>query len=339
MSQRCNILFLIIAGFTLIGCSDDADLSPSDEYKLMEIPSGFPSIDFPADNAFTYERWLLGKKLFNDKKLSLNNNISCASCHRSDIAFSDNVSFSTGTHDLPGRSNSPSLTNIAYHPYFTRAGGVPTLEMQILVPIQEHDEFDFNIVDLAQRLSQYPEYNQMSQKAYGRDIDPFVITRSIANYERSFISGNSPYDRFQKGDIVSLKPEQIRGRDLFFSNRTNCSSCHSGFNFTNYAFENNGLYEVYADSGRMKLTQLESDRALFKVPSLRNVEFTAPYMHDGSFNTIEEVVEHYNSGGTDHMNKSDLIRPLNLNEQEKKELVAFLMGLSDKKFISTSTFK
>ena len=337
--NRFWFIVLTIAINLFYACSEDPGVVPSEEYQLMEIPSGFPQVDFPADNEFTIERWALGKKLFNDNALSLNNNINCASCHKSELAFSDDVALSLGTHNLPGRSNAPSLTNIAYHPFFTRAGGVPSLEMQVLVPIQEHDEFDFNIVDLSQRLEQDPEYNEMARKAYGRDIDPFVITRAIANYERSFISGNSFYDKHVNGSDNVLSAEQLNGMNLFFSTRTNCSSCHSGFNFSDYSFRNTGLYEEYENIGRMRLTQLESDKALFKVPSLRNVEFTAPYMHDGSFSTLEQVVEHYNGGGEDHINKSELIKPLKLTDTEKRELVAFLESLSDPQFIRTALFK
>jgi cytochrome c peroxidase len=334
---RCCGLIIALSAF--VSCSDEDIIQPTDNYRLMEIPEGFPPVIFPEDNEFTIQRWNLGKLLFNDKALSRNNNISCASCHKSELAFSDNVSFSNGTHNSSGKSNAPSLSNIAYHPYFTRAGGVPTLEMQVLVPAQEHDEFDFNLVDLTLKLRKEGQYNAMSQDAYGRIIDAYVITHAIANYERSFISGNSAYDKFRQGNNNALTPEQIRGMYLFFSRKTSCSSCHSAFNFTDYSFANNGLYEIYADSGRMRLTHLESDRALFKVPSLRNVEYTAPYMHDGSFNTLEDVVEHYNSGGENHINKSIHIKPLNLTNTEKRELVEFLKSLSDKEFVTAQIFK
>jgi cytochrome c peroxidase len=126
---------------------------------------------------------------------------------------------------------------------------------------------------------------------------------------------------------------------LFMSEKTNCSKCHQGFNFSNYAFENNGLYEVYADSGRMRLTRLEGDRALFKVPTLRNVKFTAPYMHDGSLSTLKDVINHYNSGGQQHPNKSQLIKPLGLTIQEQADLLAFLESLSDFEFINNKNFR
>lgn len=321
------------------GCSkEDAKEVPAPE--LMEIPKGFPPLTFPQGNEFTKERWELGKKLFFEKALSNNYNISCASCHKPELAFSDHVAFSKGDENILGRSNAPSLTNIGYHPYFTRAGGVPTLEMQVLVPIQEHDEFNSNIVDLAERLKKMPEYAAAAQACYQREFDPFVITRAIANFERSLISGNSPYDKYTYQDQSQILNEsEIRGMNLFFSEKTNCSQCHSGFNFSNYEFMNNGLYEVYPDSGRKRLTNLASDLALFKVPSLRNVGITGPYMHDGSLKTLEQVLAHYNRGGTNHINKSNLIKPLNLSLEEQKDLVAFLNTLTDLDFITNKNFK
>jgi len=180
---------------------------------------------------------------------------------------------------------------------------------------------------------------EQAKKAYDREPDPFVITRSIANFERSLISGNSKYDQYEfQGRTKALQSNELRGKELFFSAKANCSLCHGDFNFTNYAFENNGLYKTYADSGRMRLTRNEQDRALFKVPSLRNVELTAPYMHDGSMETLEQVVAHYNSGGRFHKN-NNLIKPLDLTKQEQKDLVAFLKSLTDYDFIANKNYQ
>ncbi len=306
----------------------------------MQIPAGFPSINFPEGNEFSFPRWNLGKRLFFDPILSKSGKTSCASCHLPAFAFSDTTVFSAGDMQALGRSNSPSLTNIGYHPYFTRAGGVPTLEMQVLVPIQEHDEFNTNILDIAERLNADDSYIRQSMDAYNRKPDPFVITRALANFERSLISGNSRFDQFMQGNKKHLFSEsERRGYELFFSAKTDCSSCHSGFNFTDYTFKNNGLYEVYADSGRMRLTRLESDRALFKVPGLRNIGVTGPYMHDGSFATLEQVIDHYDSGGKNHPNKSPLIRPLKLSPTEKNDLLAFLQTLTDHTFLQNPNFK
>lgn len=341
MSLRIGILFIVLATMLcVISCQKDP-LVQLGSNKLMSIPAGFPTINFPEGNEFTQERWQLGKKLFFDPILSNTYSKSCASCHLPQFAFSDTTAFSLGENNLRGRSNAPSLTNIGYHPYFTRAGGVPTLEMQILVPIQEHDEFNSNIVDLAERLKKVPAYVEQAQTAYGREPDPYVITRAIANFERSFISGNSKYDQFEfQGRSKVLGENEKRGKELFFGAKANCGSCHSGFNFTNYEFENNGLYASYADSGRMRLTKLEGDRARFKVPSLRNVEVTAPYMHDGSLRTLEQVVAHYNSGGKNHKNKnSSLIKPLGLSSEEQKDLIAFLKTLTDYDFITNKIYQ
>ena len=329
-------LFLLL----LAGCQKEdnppLELTP----ELMEIPRGFPEIEFPEGNAFSPSRWKLGKQLFFDPILSVDSSISCASCHLPELAFSDDKAFSPGVDNRQGVRNAPPLFNLAYHPYFTREGGVPTLEMQILVPIQEHNEFDFNIVLIADRLAQNPDYVAQAQTAYGRNPDPFVITRSIANFERSLLSGSSAYDRYENGENTqALSAAALRGRDLFFSPKTNCFQCHGGFNFTNYAFENNGLYEDYADPGRFRLTHEEADRALFKVPSLRNVAVTAPYMHDGSIASLTEVIEHYNSGGKNHPHKSDWVHPLNLTDQEKEDLHQFLQSLTDEDFLSNPNFR
>lgn len=320
-------------------CKKEDDLQIA-EQEIMKIPMGFPAIQFPDGNEFTKERWALGKQLFYDTQLSKNNTVSCASCHKQEFAFSDNVSFSAGDNNAPGTSNAPTLTNVAYHPYYTRAGGVPTLEMQILVPIQEHNEFNTNMLDVVDKLKRNKSYNQQAQTAYGRALDPFVITRSIATFERSLISGSSRYDDYNyAGNTRALSKSELRGLSLFKSDKTNCSKCHSGFNFTNYAFENNGLYLNYADSGRMRLTHLPEDRAKFKVPTLRNIALTAPYMHDGSLATLADVVEHYNSGGKNHINKSNLIVPLALTNQEKQDLVNFLNTLTDPAFVLNKNLK
>lgn len=297
-------------------------------------------MDFPEGNEYTEERWELGKMLFYDKALSIDGSISCAHCHNADLAFADDHAKTDGVFNRSGVRNSPSLANVGYQPYFTREGGIPSLEMQILVPIQEHNEFGHNIIDIVDELAKDSVYQQKSRSAYNRSFDAYVLTRAIANFERSLISGNSSYDRFiNYNDVYAMNADAIAGMELFFSDRTHCSSCHGGFNFTNYAFENNGLYEEYDDPGRKRLTSLEKDNARFKVPSLRNVELTAPYMHDGSLATLEDVIDHYTNGGFEHMNKSSLIKPLSLSIKEKKQLVAFLKSLTDQKFIENEKFK
>jgi cytochrome c peroxidase len=292
----------------------------------------FPEVIYPKDNTPTKERIELGEKLFFDPILSIDSSLSCASCHKPHLAFSDKVAFSPGVFNREGVRNAPSLANIGYHPYFLREGSIKTIEMQVLVPIQEKNEFAHNIVDIGEQLKQITEYVEMSEKAYEKSPDSYVITRALAAYERTLISKNSKFDKFINGEISLTKMEK-QGFELFTSNKTNCSSCHGGFNFTNYKITNNGLYEDYKDEGRMRATKINKDLALFKTPSLRNIELTSPYMHDGSLSTLEEVVEHYNTGGKNHINKDSLIVPLDLSTHQKIALVYFLKTLTDSSFI------
>lgn len=296
-------------------------------------------MDFPVDNAYSEARWRLGRRLFYDPIMSKDSSISCASCHLASYFFSDTLSFSPGVDDAPGTRNAPSLVNVGYHPYFTREGGVATLEMQVLIPIQEHNEFDFNILLIADRMREDPVYQQLSYEGYDREPDYYVISRALGVFERTLVGGDSAFDQYAyQKDKAALSAAEIRGMDLFFSDRTNCSSCHSDFNFTNYAFENNGLYAEYPDPGRFRLTGDSSDLARFKVPSIRNIAHTAPFMHDGSLPDLMSVVKHYNSGGFSHPNKSPLIRPLGLTASERIDLLAFLNALTDENFNKDERF-
>jgi cytochrome c peroxidase len=331
--------FVLVLLCAAIGCRKEV-LPPGIDEPLLAVPAGFPTPPFPAGNELTEARWALGKRLFYEPALSRDSSVSCGSCHLVEHAFADARRFSPGVENRPGTRNAPSLANVAYHPYYTREGGVPTLEMQVLVPVQEHNEFDFNIVLVAERLAQDSSYVRASLEAYGRMPDAFVITRAIACFERTLLSGDSRYDVYALGHYpLALNAMERRGLELFESERTGCSHCHGGFNFTNYAFENNGLYVDYSDPGRFRLTENEGDRARFKVPSLRNVALTAPYMHDGSLATLEACVEHYDAGGQPHPNKSALVRPLHLSAGEKADLVAFLRTLSDRRFTENPKFK
>lgn len=282
------------------------------------------------ENSETAERVELGKKLFFDPILSVDSTLSCASCHIPEFAFSDTQKFSPGVFGRPGVRNAPSLMNIGLHPYYLREGSVPTIEMQVLIPIQEKNEFDHNIVEISKKLILIEDYKEMSEKAYNRPPDHYVITRALGVYQRTLVSNQSKFDQYlnEKSDLTK---QEKRGMNLFFG-KAKCSKCHNGFNFTNYKLSNNGLYKNYTDIGRMRVSNDSNDLAQFKTPSLRNVEVTAPYMHDGSKSTLMEVVKHYNSGGEKHRNKDILIEPLNLNEKEMESLVSFLGTLTDSVF-------
>ncbi len=333
-SSKIYILFYSI--LLIVSCNkQDTIISPE---ELLNIPLHFPEIVFPDDNPFSNESWELGKMLFFDNALSADNSISCASCHKNQFAFADNNAVSTGIQNRAGTRNVPSLSNVAYHPYFTREGGVPSLEMQVFVPIQEHNEFDFNIIAAVERLENNSLYQELSQKAYGRNFDVFVLVRALANFERTLISSNSKYDQFIEGNYM-LNEQELLGKELFFSERLACSSCHSGFDFTNYGFANNGLYLQYIDEGKYRFSNDSTDLALFKTPSLRNVELTAPYMHDGSFNTLDQVIDHYAQGIQLHQNLSEEIKEFEITTVEKAALISFLKTLTDRSFVSNPLFQ
>jgi len=337
MKKVYLILSYLILIIYIIACT----LYPKIEnhaYSLTDIPINFPKVKYPEGNEFTQARWNLGKKLFYDNILSIDSSISCSSCHLPQLAFSDNRAFSPGVKNRPGKRNAPSLANIAYHPYMLREGGVPTIEMQVLIPIQEENEFNHNIIEIGKLLERDSTYLKMAKEGYNRLPDYFVITRALGVFERTLISGNSKYDQYLNKKVKFTKQEK-EGMKLFFSDKLNCSSCHNGFNFTNYGFKNNGLYRKYKDIGRMRFSKDSNDIALFKTPSLRNIEVTGPYMHDGSIKTLKQVIAHYNSGGKSHKNKSKLIKPLGLSDKEVEMLEAFLLTLTDKQFINNSIFK
>jgi cytochrome c peroxidase len=269
--------------------------------------------------------------------MSRDSSLSCGSCHQQKLAFTDGLKTSKGFKGQFVKRNAPTLTNVKNQKSFLRDGVNPSLESQVLVPIQEHDEFDFHILLIAERLKMDSAYVRLSKMAYSRDPDPYVITHSISAFERTLVSNNSPFDRYRKGDSLALSEPQLRGMDLFF-NQLYCGDCHNGPDLTNHEFSNNGLYFVYKDTGRMRLTRRESDRAVFKVPTLRNIGVTAPYMHDGNLSSLGEVIEHYKSGGNAHPNQSAIIQAFEITDLEKRDLVHFLQSLTDLDFVNNSAY-
>lgn len=319
--------------YTLLTIAILGVLSFSKDFVLI-IPKGFPAPEIPADNKLTQARVELGKKLFFDTIMSRDTTVSCATCHIPEFAFTDRLPKSIGIRGQEVSRNSPTLTNVVYNEHFLLDGVNTSLESQVIAPIQEHTEFDFHVVLIAERLKRIPDYVDLCIEAYNSEPTPFAITHSIASFERTLISGNSPYDKymFQEKENA-LNESELRGMDIF-NNKLYCGECHSGFNFTNQSLTNNGLYKSYADSGRMRLTNLEEDRAVFKVPTLRNIAVTYPYMHDGSIATLNDVIEHYSDGGKEHKNKSDIIKPFELTAKEKEDLIAFLHSLTDSSFLN-----
>lgn len=327
-----SCFFLLFCGIFSPSCQQKEErVIPVNNPYPLKIPKGFPEPNISSDNPLTVESVALGKKLFFDPILSSDNSIACASCHHPQKAFSDTVQFSQGVAGRLGKRNAPPLMNLVYNETFLRDGGARTLPLQVLVPLTDHAEMNLSLKEAVKRLKNQPEYVEMTQKAYNREINGFTITRALAAFQQTLISGNSPYDEYHfEGKKEALSSAQIRGLKLFQSEKTNCTKCHSGFNFTSNTYENNGLYAHFKDEGRFLITRDSTDIAKFKVPSLRNVALTAPYMHDGSLNTLEEVIQHYESGGKSHKHQSPHIRGFELTEQEREDLKVFLESLTDK---------
>jgi cytochrome c peroxidase len=337
------LLFLIatVGIISISGCSRDQSLQvPEMTAYTLDIPPGFPQPEIPGDNQLTENRVKLGKMLFFDKTLSLDSTISCGSCHFQEFAFADPRRLSLGVNDSLSIRNSMPLFNLAYAQSLFWDGGVPTLELQVLAPIEDHREMNLGLQEAVKRIQANPKYVEWFQKAYNREPDLYGLVRAIAAFERTMISGNSRYDQYAfQGKKSALNEAELRGMTVFFGETAECFHCHTGFNFTDQSFQNNGLYAEYPDQGRGRITSRTSDIGRFKVPSLRNIEKTAPYMHDGSFNTLEDVINHYMSGGKNHPNQSPLIRPFTLSPQEKSDLIAFLKSLTDDSFLQNPKFR
>lgn len=333
------IIFCLFASILFAHCSKEDATQLSQTPFAFNLPPGVDAPRVPADNAITLEKVALGKMLFFDPILSKDSTIACASCHVQSLAFVDDDRFSLGVDDSLGFRNALSLTNVAYNNLFFWDGGVPSLELQVIAPIESPFEMNHVLDSVVAKLGRHPYYSVRFEELFGRPVDKVSFTQSIASFERTLVSFNSPFDRYYFYNEPTLTEAQIRGKELFFGNRANCSNCHSLPNFTNNGFANNGLYETYSDMGRRRVTVRFNDDALFKTPTLRNIARTSPYMHDGSIPTLQAVVSHYNNGGSNHFNKSAMVRPLNLTPQEQADLVAFLESLTDDSFINNETFR
>jgi cytochrome c peroxidase len=298
-----------------------------DESVFEGLNTAYPVLEYPADNPNNAAAASLGERLFFDPILSVDSSISCGSCHKPELGFATNDKVTPGVDGVLGKRNSPSLLNVGFQPYFMREGGVPSLEMQVLVPLGDATEMAHNVVDAVRRLNRNTSYRNEFLTVYGDTASAFLLVRALANFERTLVDFDAPFDHFIQGDATALSNEAIKGGKLFYG-KAACVQCHSGVLLTDFGFANNGTAIVDStDYGRELLTNESGDRYVFKVPSLRRVQITAPYMHDGSVSTLADVVEQYNTGGANHSYTDSRIEPLGLSGSEKAQLVAFLEAL------------
>ncbi len=320
----------------LVACSTHATGGGGGGSVAFEMPrpEGLDLyLPVPADNPLTPAKVALGERLFFEPLLSADEKLSCSSCHKPEHVFSDTVAVSPGVYGRRGTRNAPSIVNAAYGELFFWDGRAATLEDQALLPIQAPNEMDMPLDSVLQRLGGKPEYRERFAAAFpDGEVSAPNLARAIASYVRTLRSGDSPFDRFFAGDPTALSTEARDGFQLFVG-RARCSLCHAGPTFTDQSFHNTGVAwrdGMLADSGRAAVTGTRDALGAFKTPSLRNVERTAPYMHDGSVATLEEVLEFYNDGGNPNPYQDPDIRPLNLNASERSALLAFLRSLSGK---------
>ncbi len=312
MLRRSSILLYV----SLLSCSTE------------QVPfdlGTYPAMEYPIDNPENSEVAALGEALFLDPILSIDSSISCGSCHKPEYAFADHAAITPGVNGGKSTRNSPTLLNVGYHPYFMREGGVPSLEMQVMVPLQEETEMHHNLVDAVARLNASPYKHQFLQ-TFGDTVTSYNLVRALANYERTLIDFSRPIDLLQL-DLQPISDQAYKGGQLFFG-KAGCVQCHNGPLFTDFSFTNNGTpINFTQDIGKERLTHEEDDRYAFMVPSLKHVALTAPYMHDGSMATLQVVVEQYNEGGEGHTYQDARIEPLGLSKKECDQLLAFLEAL------------
>jgi len=295
------------------------------EPPAVTIPSGLPQLIVPANNPLTAEKIALGRQLYFDKRLSIDNTVACASCHDPAKGYSNGEQFATGVDGKKGGRNSPTVINSAYQSFQFWDGRAKTLEDQALGPIQNPIEMNLTLPEMEKRLRSIPGYKAQFMKIFGREPVSEDVAKAIAAYERTVLSGGAPYDRFVAGDEKALSASAQRGWKLF-NGKANCAACHSGPNFTDNAFHNIGVGMAAdkPDVGREAISKLEGDFGSFKTPTLREIARSGPYMHDGSITTLAGVIDHYNKGGVSNAGLDEEIFPLKLTAEEKADLVKFM---------------
>jgi cytochrome c peroxidase len=298
---------------------------------LIKVPLGLPEVPVPEDNPITAEKIALGKKLYFDTRLSKDGTISCAACHNPETAWTEHRATSKGIGGQIGGANSPTVINSAYGTTQFWDGRAASLEEQALGPIENPIEMGHDLKVLVGELAKVPEYEQGFQKAFGTGVTKEGIAKAIASFERTVLSGNSPYDRFQAGRQDALTEAQKRGLEVF--EKARCATCHRPPLFTNFRFHNAGvgMNKDQPDQGRKSVSKEDGDLGKFRVPTLREVANTGPYFHDGSVETLEAAVKLMVDGGLDNPNLSAMmkaVRRTELAEQDRKDLVEFLKSLS-----------
>lgn len=346
--RYATVLLFSAMVFTACNQPDDGDVYVTTPY-VLQIPEGLPPMDpfIPTDNPMTVEGVALGRKLFYDPLLSGDNSQACATCHLQENGFSDPRRFSEGIDGSIGNRNAMAIINLGWNQFgFFWDGREMTLEDQALKPVTNPVEMNTTWPEVEAKLNANEEYRTLFKQAYNVDrIDSLTVAKAIAQFERTLISANSKFDKWYNQQVLQLNESELRGFVLYNGEGADCFHCHGlGGLLTDNRFRNNGMdTDFSADEGRYLVTGNAADRGKFRTPTLRNIEMTAPYMHDGRFFTLEEVVDHY----SEHVQQSETIDPLmelvadggaQLTQQDKADLIAFLKTFTDQDFLTDPAF-
>lgn len=295
-----------------------------------KVPLGLLPVRFPKDNPYSAAKVELGKLLYFDKRLSKDGTVACATCHHPKFAFTDGAPVSSGINGQKGGRSAPTVINRAYSLAQFWDGRAGSLEEQAIGPMANPIEMGNTHDAVVTTVQGIAGYRPLFKQAFGSDeINITLVAKAIATFERTVLSGNAPFDRYSAGNKKAMSDAAIRGWDVY-RNKAKCDQCHEGVNFTTNAYHNLGVGtdKPSPDAGRMDFTKNEADWGAFKTPTLRDIARTAPYMHDGSLKTLEEVVDFYDKGGIKNKNLDERMKPLNLTAKEKSDLVEFLKALN-----------
>jgi len=332
LASTLVVLFTACSKDSSAPSSADTTATNTPPVMVIKVPTGLDAPPIPADNPMTEAKVELGKMLYFDKRLSRDGTVSCATCHDPKMAWADHRATSEGVDKQLGDRNSPTVLNAAYMPEQFWDGRAASLEEQALGPIENPVEMGHTIDELVKNLAAVPEYQKRFREVFGTEVNKDGIVKAIAAFERTILTGNSPYDKYKAGDTSAMTAQQIRGMELF-NGKGECATCHTPPTFSNGKYYNAGIGsdKPNPDPGRKKHTNKDADEGKFRVPHLRNVADTAPYFHDGSVATLAEAVRIMATGGIDNPRLSPVFKGLKevqFTDEEIADLTAFLEALS-----------